>query len=199
VLLATRSDGKLHELRPLFAESGLDVIDLGAAGLPETAVEDDLEQFESFEENALAKGRYFANLSGMPVVADDSGLEVRALGGAPGVRSKRWSGRADLQGDALDAENNALLLRSLGDASDRAARYVCAAAFVDGRREIVRRGEVAGCITRAPRGSGGFGYDPYFESDELARTFGEITRDEKAAVSHRARAFRALIDVMRRG
>ena len=116
------------------------------------------------------------------------------------MRSKRWSGRPDLTGDALDAENNALLVRSLAAAmSDRTARYVCAAAFVDGPREIVRRGEVAGRITRAPRGSEGFGYDPYFESDELARTFGEVPASEKERVSHRARAFRALIDELRRG
>jgi len=194
LLLATRSEGKLRELRRLFEARGLGVIDLRMAGLAETPAEDDLEQFESFEENALAKGRYFAGLSELPVVADDSGLEVRILNGAPGVRSKRWSGRVDLTGDALDAANNALLLRSLAAASNRAARYVCAAAFVDGPRAIVRRGEVTGRITLLPRGSGGFGYDPYFESDELARTFGEVPTSEKEQVSHRARAFRALID-----
>jgi len=199
VLLATRSEGKLRELRPLFGAHEYDVIDLRAAGLPETSAEDDLEQFESFEDNALAKGRYFNSLSGLPVVADDSGLQVRALNGDPGVRSKRWSGRVDLTGDALDVENNALLLRSLAGAVDRAARYVCAAAFVDGPREIVRRGEATGHITRTPRGSGGFGYDPYFESDELARTFGEVPASDKERVSHRARAFRALIDELRRG
>lgn len=199
VLLATRSEGKLRELRLFFGAHEYDVIDLRAAGLPETSAEDDLEQFESFEENALAKGRYFNTLSGLPVVADDSGLQVRALNGDPGVRSKRWSGRVDLTGDALDVENNALLLRSLAGAVDRAARYVCAAAFVDGPREIVRRGEATGHITRAPRGSGGFGYDPYFESDELARTFGEVPASDKERVSHRARAFRALIDELRRG
>jgi XTP/dITP diphosphohydrolase len=199
VLLATRSEGKLRELRLLFGAHEYDVIDLRAAGLPETSAEDDLEQFESFEENALAKGRYFNSLSGLPVVADDSGLQVRALNGDPGVRSKRWSGRVDLTGDALDVENNALLLRSLAGVVDRAARYVCAAAFVDGPREIVRRGEATGHITRAPRGSGGFGYDPYFESDELARTFGEVPASDKERVSHRARAFRALIDELRRG
>jgi len=199
VLLATRSEGKLRELRALFAGYSIDVVDLRTEGVLETDAEDDLEQYESFNENALAKGRYFNALSGLPVVADDSGLEVRALGGVPGVRSKRWSGRQDLTGDALDAENNALLLRSLAGMSDRAARYVCAAAFVDGSREIVCRGEVAGHITSAPRGSGGFGYDPYFESDELARTFAEVSGDEKVAVSHRGRAFRALIDELRRG
>ena len=199
VLLATRSEGKLRELRALFASHGIAVADLRDVGLEETAMEDDLEHFETFEENALAKARYFASLSGRAVVADDSGLEVRALGGAPGVRSKRWSGRRDLTGEALDAENNALLRRSLGAATDRAARYVCAAAFVDGGREIVRRGDVTGRIVDPPRGVGGFGYDPYFESDELARTFGEATVAEKERVSHRARAFRALLDELRRG
>jgi XTP/dITP diphosphohydrolase len=199
VLLATRSGGKLRELRPLFAGHGMAVMDLTEAGIAESAVEDDLEQYETFEENALAKGRYFSALSGMAVVADDSGLEVRALGGRPGVRSKRWSGRSDLSGEALDAENNALLLRSLGSDADRAARYVCAAAYVDGARELVRRGEVAGRITTAPRGTAGFGYDPYFESDELGRTFGEVTGDVKATVSHRARAFGALIAALVRG
>jgi XTP/dITP diphosphohydrolase len=197
LLLATRSEGKLRELRSLFARHEFAVIDLRAAGLPETSAEDNLEQFESFEENALAKGRYFNGLSGMSVVADDSGLEVRALNGAPGVRSKRWSGRLDLTGAALDAENNALLLRKLAVVSDRAARYVCAAVFVDGSREIARRGEVAGHVTCVPRGSHGFGYDPYFESDELSRTFGEVPASEKERVSHRARAFRALIEALR--
>jgi XTP/dITP diphosphohydrolase len=199
LLLATRSEGKLRELRPLFAEGGIGVIDLVEAGIPETAAEDDLEEFESFEENALAKASYFAGLSRMPTVADDSGLEVRALGGAPGVRSKRWSGRSDLSGESLDAENNALLIRSLAAESDRSAKYVCAAAFIEGQRTIVRRGEVAGRITLKPRGSGGFGYDPYFESDELSRTFGEVAREEKQNVSHRGRAFRSLIDAINRG
>jgi XTP/dITP diphosphohydrolase len=199
ILLATRSEGKLRELRPLFAAFGFAVTDLQSAGFPETRAEDDLEQFESFEENALAKARYFADLSGMAVAADDSGLEVRALDGAPGVRSKRWSGRTDISGEALDAENNALLMRALGTSVERGARYVCAAAFVDGERTIVRRGEVTGRITHEPRGSGGFGYDPYFESDELSRTFGEASRAEKEIVSHRGRAFRALIDTLQRG
>ena len=193
VLLATRSGGKLRELRPLFAARGLEAIDLREAGIPETAAEDDLEVFESFEENALAKGRYFAALSGLPVAADDSGIEVRALGGRPGVRSKRWSERPDLSGQALDDENNRLLIASLEGAADRAARYVCAAAFVDGDRAVVRRGEVTGTIADAPRGTNGFGDDPFFVSDELGKTFGEASLEEKATVSHRARAFRELL------
>jgi XTP/dITP diphosphohydrolase len=196
ILLATRSAGKLRELRPLFAARGLAVIDLGEAGLPETAAEDDLEQYESFEENALAKGRYFSALSGLPVVADDSGIEVRALGGRPGVRSKRWSERPDLDGQALDDENNRLLLALLAESADRRARYVCVAAYVDQGREIWRRGEVTGLVTREARGENGFGYDPYFESEELGKTFGEASVAEKATVSHRARAFTALLDAI---
>lgn len=196
ILLATRSAGKLRELRPLFAGRGLEVIDLTEAGIAESPAEDDLEHYESFEENALAKGRYFSALTGMAVAADDSGIEVRALGGRPGVRSKRWSGRPDLAGQALDDENNRLLLAGLAGVADRRARYVCAAAFVHGGDETVRRGEVTGVMTYAPRGGNGFGYDPYFESDELAKTFGEASTAEKATVSHRARAFRELLDAI---
>jgi XTP/dITP diphosphohydrolase len=193
VLLATRSSGKLRELRALFAEHGRAVIDLDDAGIPEWPDEDALEVHETFEENALAKARHFFGIARMPVVADDSGLVVPALNGAPGVLSKRWSGRTDLRGQALDDENNRLLIERLRGASDRRAHYVCVAAFVDAGHEIVRRGEVHGRIVEASRGSGGFGYDPYFRADELGRTFGEAAASEKQLVSHRARAFRALL------
>lgn len=193
LLLATRSGGKLRELRPLFAAAGFTIVDLGDAGIPPTPGEDALETADTFEENALLKARHFARLSAMPTVADDSGIEVRALGGAPGVRSKRWSNRPDLDGQALDDANNALLLQRLEGARDRRARYVCAAALVDGATELVARGETEGVITQAPRGTGGFGYDPFFESVELGRTFGEVTLEEKARVSHRARAFAGLL------
>lgn len=196
LLIATRSAGKLRELRPLFAARGIDVIDLAEAGIPETAEEDALEAFETFEENAIAKAKWFFRRSGIPTVADDSGIEVRALGGRPGVRSKRWSERPDLDGEALDAENNALLVRLLGASDDRSARYVCVAALCSEAGIVVRRGEVSGEVRAAPRGRGGFGYDPYFFSTELGKTFGEATLEEKATVSHRARAFRALIDAI---
>jgi XTP/dITP diphosphohydrolase len=196
VLLATRSAGKLRELRPMFEARGIAVLDLREAGIAETAAEDALEAYETFEENALAKGRYFAALSGMPVLADDSGIEVLALGNRPGVRSKRWSERPDLSGQALDDENNRRLLASLHGVADRRARYVCVATFVAGPREVVRRGEVTGAIVDDARGAGGFGYDPFFVSDELGKTFGEATLAEKATVSHRARAFRALLDAI---
>jgi XTP/dITP diphosphohydrolase len=193
VLLATRSAGKLRELRPLFVAAGLRAIDLEEAGIAETADEEALEAGDSFEANARAKARHFHLVSRLPTVADDSGLEVFALGNAPGVYSKRWSGRADLTGAALDGANNALLLRRLEDARDRGARYVCVAAYCDDATEFVERGEVAGAITRAPRGTNGFGYDPLFESAELGRTFGEVPLEDKSRVSHRARAFAKLL------
>ena len=193
LVLATRSDGKLRELLPLFASAGIAVEDLRAAGLAESPEEDVLEAFDTFEENALAKARWFHARSGRPTVADDSGLEVCALGGKPGVRSKRWSGAAGLAGAALDRANNATLLAALAGERNRSARYVCVAAYVDGAREIVRRGETSGRIIEVSSGHGGFGYDPYFHSDELARTFGDATREEKERVSHRGRAFHELI------
>ncbi len=177
----------------MFARAGFEVIDATAAGIAESGEEDGLEVADTFEENALAKARYFHRVSGRDAVADDSGIEVRALGGAPGVVSKRWSQRPDLNGQALDDENNALLLRRLEGAGDRGARYVCAAAYCGDDGEFVVRGDVEGVITRAPRGTGGFGYDPFFESLELGRTFGEVSMDEKARVSHRARAFAKLL------
>jgi XTP/dITP diphosphohydrolase len=194
IVLATRSEGKLRELRPLFAASAIAVVDLRDIGIDESPIEDTLETHDTFEANALAKARYFHAMNGRPTVADDSGLVVPALGGRPGVLSKRWSGRADLSGQALDDENNRLLLRTLENAHDREAYYVCAAAYVGDGRELVCRGEVHGRIVDAPRGAGGFGYDPYFLSTELGRTFGEVSGDEKSRVSHRARAFRALIE-----
>lgn len=199
VLLATRSAGKLRELRAIFDEAGIQVIDLDEAGIPESESEEELERHATFAENAVAKARHFNGVSGVPTFADDSGLEVLALGGAPGVRSKRWSGRADLSGTALDAVNNALLLSTLAPHEDRRARYVCVAAFVDGERAIASRGEVSGRILAGARGTGGFGYDPLFESTELGRTFAEMDLEAKGSVSHRGRAFRALLQELRRG
>jgi len=169
------------------------VIDLVEAGVVEGADEDSLETEPTFEGNALAKARHFFRVTSLPTLADDSGLEVDALGGAPGVHSKRWSGRTDLSGQALDDENNRLLLERLEGKAVRRARYVCAAAFCDGAREIVERGETAGEIISAPSGAGGFGYDPYFRSSELGRTFADVSMEEKARVSHRARAFAKLL------
>lgn len=199
ILLATRSAGKLRELRPLFAAHGVRVIDLHDAGIGESIGEDSLEAHDTFEENALAKARFFHELSGRPTMADDSGLVVDALGGGPGVHSKRWSGREDLCGVALDEENNRQLLERLRGVTNRRAHYVCVAAFVDGRREVTRRGEVHGRIVDYRTGPNGFGYDPYFFCEALGRTFGDATREEKERVSHRGRAFRGLLAALESG
>lgn len=196
-LLATRSPGKLRELTPLFAQAGIEVVALDVAGIAESKDEDAIETFSTFEENAVAKARYFHEKSGLATFADDSGLEVSALGGAPGVRSKRWSGRGDLSGQALDDANNAELLHALGPFVDRRARYVCAAALASDEGAIVRRGIVEGRIVEEGQGSNGFGYDPFFLSSELGVTFGEASLEEKERVSHRARAFRELLTALR--
>ena len=198
VVVATRNAGKLHELAPMLEEAGLEPVGLTALGLAESADEEELERFATFEENALAKAHHFAERSGgLPVIADDSGLAVEALGGAPGVRSKRWSGRTDLSGRALDAANNAKLLAALEGTDRPAAAFVCAAAWVGEGITLVRRGEVRGQIVREARGAEGFGYDPHFEAAELGRTLAECSREEKAGVSHRGRAVRALLAALR--
>jgi XTP/dITP diphosphohydrolase len=196
ILLATRSAGKLRELRPMFAGAGLSVIDLAEAGIAESADEHGIEAFDTFEENARAKAEHFHRLSGLPTVADDSGLAVDALRGAPGVRSKRWSG-VPLSGQALDDANNAKLVTALREEENRAAGYVCAAVYFDGVRTLVARGETRGRIILTHAGEQGFGYDPYFFSDELGMTFGEAATEAKETISHRGRAFRQLIDQIR--
>ena len=198
-LLATRSAGKLRELQPLFARAGIEVITLDRAGIPESAEEDAIEAYSTFEENARAKARYFRERSGLPTFADDSGLEIHALGGEPGVRSKRWSARPDLTGQALDDANNAKVLEALRAVEDRRARYVCVAALASSDGELIERGEVRGEILHAPRGRSGFGYDPLFLAEELGVTFGEASLEEKERVSHRGRAFHALLEAMRAG
>jgi XTP/dITP diphosphohydrolase len=204
-LLGTRSAGKLRELRQIFSEFGIDVIDLRAAGIEESEAEDELESFGTFEENALAKARYFfERTGGLPTFADDSGLSVDILEGEPGVISKRWSTRSDLTGQALDDANNAKLLARM-DAARRddpslftdAGRYVCVAVFKDSDGEVTRRGEIEGRVLREPRGTGGFGYDPYFDAPDLGGTFAEAAIETTAQVSHRARAFRALLGALR--
>ena len=200
LLVATRSEGKLREIRPMFAAAGITLVSLYELEIEESDEEADLEPYETFEENALSKARYFYEVSGgIPTVADDSGLEVEALGGQPGVRSKRWAGRTDLRGLQLDDANNQALLASLSSFPDPAARYVCVAAYRDVGQELTARGETSGTIVRAARGSQGFGYDPYFLSSELGRTFGESSSVEKERVSHRGRAFRDLLARIRAG
>lgn len=204
-LLATRSQGKLREMRRIFADFGLDAIDAETAGLGETAAEDDLEAFDTFEANALAKARYFFERSdGMPTFADDSGLTVDILSGEPGVLSKRWSGRADLSGTSLDEANNARLVARMrearaGDPSrfSDVGRYVCVAVYKDAEGESIRRAEIEGRVLREPRGTGGFGYDQYFEAPDVGGTFAELSIEQTARMSHRSRAFRALLSALR--
>ena len=193
LLLASRNPGKLVELqRMLSAAGGVAVVGLNdVPEFPEAP-----ETGATFAENALAKGRDAVAATGLPAVADDSGLAVDALNGMPGVLSARWAGR---HGD--DVANLELLLAQLGDVPDerRGAAFVCAAALVlpDGT-EIVEHGVWPGRIVRAPRGSGGFGYDPIFVPDGEQRTSAELEPQEKDAASHRGRAMRALLPHLRR-
>ena len=196
ILVATRSAGKIRELGALFSRVQRSIVTLEELGIPATLEEEALENADSFEENALAKARYFASIADRPVVADDSGLVVAALGGRPGVLSKRWSGRTDLSGEELDSANNSRLISELSGVSNRRAHYVCVAAYADRATELIARGIVEGTILEECRGSQGFGYDPYFFSDELGKSFGEASLMEKELVSHRARAFLGLLSAV---
>lgn len=197
MLLATRSSGKLKELSGLLYDEGIEAVTLDQARIEYSPDEEDIECFDTFEENALAKARYFFRKSGIPTLADDSGLSVNSLEGAPGVWSKRYSGRDDLDGQDLDDANNAKLLSALTGFRDVSASYTCAAAYVDGSIERVELGRTFGRIVSKPSGDNGFGYDPYFFSTELQKTFGDADIEAKAAVSHRGRAFRALFAAWR--
>jgi XTP/dITP diphosphohydrolase len=195
VLAATRSVGKQREIRRVLGSAGLEVVFPDDIWLRESSAGNPLEQGDSFEANARQKAEYFARLSSMPTFADDSGLEVFSLGGAPGVHSKRWAGASGSEAE-IDAANNAELLRRLAGApeSRRLARYRCVLYYLPsyGSVPTICQGDCTGRILDAPRGTNGFGYDPYFFSDELGKTFGEATDEEKDAVSHRGRALRAL-------
>jgi XTP/dITP diphosphohydrolase len=199
LLAATRSRGKQPEIRRVLEPAGVEVVFPDDVGLWEDPIEDTLELAESFEGNARRKTEHFARLSGLPTVADDSGLEVFALGGAPGVRSRRWAGLTGSDAE-VDAANNAELLRRLLGAPEarRRARYRCVLVYLSQPDAVPRvfEGACGGLVLEAPRGEGGFGYDPLFLSDELGRTFGEATAEEKDAVSHRGRALRALAEAL---
>ncbi|HEX7337711.1 MAG TPA: non-canonical purine NTP pyrophosphatase [Gemmatimonadales bacterium] len=194
-LAATRSAGKQREIRRILGAAGLEVVFPDEIGLDQLPAEAALESGDSFESNARRKAEYFARLSSLPTFADDSGLEVFALGGAPGVHSKRWAGVSGSEREVDDANNAELTRRLAGVAeSKRLARYRCVVVFLRTASAVptICQGDCTGRILEAPRGTGGFGYDPYFFSDELGKTFGEATAEEKDAVSHRGRALRAL-------
>lgn len=193
LVLATHNRGKLAELREILAAAGVDPT--GVVTAANLGVAPPVEDGITFEANALLKARALAAASGLPAVADDSGLAVDVLGGAPGVFSARWAG-----GHGDDAANLALLLDQLADvpAEHRGAQFACAAALVapDGR-EWVTHGVMRGRLTTAPRGAGGFGYDPVLEPDDQPTpgrvlTSAELTPAQKNAISHRGEAFRAL-------
>jgi XTP/dITP diphosphohydrolase len=181
VVLATRNQGKVAELQRILAD--VDLLDAEQAGVPDVE-----ETGRTFVDNALLKARAAVASSGLPAIADDSGLAVDAIGGEPGVRSARYAGA---HGD--DEANLRLVLKRMEGVDDRAARFVCAAVLVapDGR-EWVAEGTVEGVLTEAPRGSGGFGYDPIFVPRGSQRTTAEMAPHEKDAISHRGKAFRAL-------
>jgi len=197
VLAATRSAGKQREIRRILGPAGVEVVFPDDIWLRESSAGNPLEQGDSFEANARQKAEYFARLSSMPTFADDSGLEVFSLGGAPGVHSKRWAGASGSEAE-IDAANNAELLRRLAGAPEarRLARYRCVLFYLPsyGAVPTICQGDCTGRILEVPRGTNGFGYDPYFLSDEMGKTFGEATDEEKDAVSHRGRALRALAE-----
>ncbi|GGT91173.1 MULTISPECIES: RdgB/HAM1 family non-canonical purine NTP pyrophosphatase [Streptomyces] len=193
LILATRNAGKITELRAILADAGLPHDLVGADAYPE--VPDVKETGVTFAENALLKAHALARATGLPAVADDSGLCVDVLGGAPGIFSARWSGT---HGD--DRANLELLLAQLADIDDthRAAQFACAAALAlpDGTERVVE-GRMPGILRHEPIGTNGFGYDPILQPDGYEVTCAQLSPEEKNAISHRGKAFRALVPVVR--
>lgn len=192
VVLATGNAGKVRELAGLLADFGLDVVaqtSLGVDSVEETGL--------TFIENAILKARHAARVTGLPAIADDSGLAVDALGGAPGIYSARYAGE-----DASDQQNLDKLLDALKDVPDdqRTASFHCALVYLrhaDDPTPLVCHGRWPGVITREAAGNGGFGYDPIFYVPSLGRTSAELSREEKNAHSHRGQALRQLLDALR--
>ncbi|MEU8921015.1 RdgB/HAM1 family non-canonical purine NTP pyrophosphatase [Kitasatospora sp. NPDC048545] len=193
LILATRNQHKVAELRAILTDAGLDVELVGADAYPE--IPDVPETGVTFAENALLKAHALARATGLPAVADDSGLCVDVLNGAPGIFSARWAGK---HGD--DRANLDLLLAQLSDIAEphRGAHFFCAAALAlpDGTERVVE-GRLLGTLRTTPAGDGGFGYDPILQPLGETRTCAELTPDEKNAISHRGQAFRALAPVVK--
>ncbi len=196
VLIATRSAAKARELRELLQLPGLELVSLDELGIAGEIPEDG----QTFDENAVKKALGYARLADLPAIADDSGLEVDALGGAPGVRTRRFAGP-----DASDEENNAHLLRLLEGVPPerRTARYRCTLALVEGPGAGVvamprlTHGKLEGRIALSPRGEGGFGYDPVFYIPRLGCTLAQVAIDEKDRISHRGRAAGRIRPILR--
>ena len=185
LLIATNNAGKVREIKAILGGFYDELVSLKDIGLDLNVVEDG----DTFEQNAVKKAREAALAAGCDALADDSGLCVEALGGAPGVYSARYAGE-----DATDADNNQKLLAELEGVTDRRAKFVSVVALVSGDEVTTAYGEVGGEIAHAPLGSGGFGYDPLFYVPELGQTFAEIPAELKNTLSHRARALAALRD-----
>ena len=186
LVLASGNEGKLREFRRLLAPLGIEVVTQASLGIPEAD-----EPHVTFVENALAKARHASALAHLPALADDSGVCVAALGGAPGVQSARYAGEPK-----SDARNNAKLVQALAGVADRRAHYACVLVLVrhPGDPEpIVAEGRWHGRIVDAPRGTGGFGYDPQFEDLETGLTGAELPLERKNELSHRGKAMRALL------
>ena len=186
LVLASSNTGKLREFRRLLTPLGLDVIAQAELGIAEAD-----EPHATFIENALAKARHASVASGLPALADDSGICVAALGGAPGVRSARYAGEP-----SSDARNNVALVEALRDVSDRRAHYYCVLVLMhhaEDPQPIVAEGIWHGIVIDEPRGSGGFGYDPHFEDIETKLTGAELPLARKNEISHRGQAMRSLI------
>ncbi len=188
LIIATNNAGKVREIRAILGGYYDSLVSLKEAGIDLRVVEDGL----TFEENAVKKAREAAKAAGCDALADDSGLCVAALGGAPGVFSARYAGE-----DATDTQNNEKLLAALYGINDRSAKFVCAVALASGDDTITACGQVHGVIAQQPSGSGGFGYDPLFYVPELGQTFAEIPPEIKNTLSHRARALAALRDKLK--
>lgn len=185
VVLATKNRGKIEEFTPLLSIVFQKIITLTDLD----SVPDIVEDGSTFRENALKKARFISKFTQKLTLADDSGLEVEALGGRPGIFSSRYAGEG-----AWDKENINKLLRELSGLSNRKGRFVCSLALVSpGGKEIVVEGMCEGIIIDEPRGEGGFGYDPVFLIPEMNKTFAELSSEEKNQISHRARAVKALI------
>lgn len=183
LVVATHNPGKLAEIRAFLGEGGLDIVSAGAVGLPEPE-----ETGETFADNALLKARAAMEASGLPSLADDSGLCVRALGGAPGVLSARWAGPEKDFARAMERVHQAL-----GDTPDRFAEFVCVLALaLPQRPPEIFEGRLGGTVCWPPRGGHGFGYDPFFIPHGQSLTLAEMQPSDKARISHRARAFEGL-------
>ena len=190
LILASNNAGKLKEFAQLLAPIGFDLHPQGEFNVPEAE-----EPFATFVENALAKARHAARLTGMPALADDSGVCANALGGAPGVHSARFAGEPK-----SDARNNARLVADLAAQTDKTAYYYCVLVFVrhaDDPQPVIAEGRWDGTIIAAPRGAGGFGYDPYFLLPALGKTAAELSAEEKNRLSHRGQALRVLVEKLR--